>query len=173
MTVDIGLLLLILGITLLLFSFEWIPVDIVALGVVLALILTGLLPVDIALAGYGSETVVMILGLLILTAMLVRTGVVERMGRTLLRHTSDRPGRLTLIVMLAARSLSAIMSNTAATAFFAPMVLGIARRLHVSASGLLMPLAFSSILAGSVTLIGTSTNIVVSGLVTQYGLQPM
>jgi di/tricarboxylate transporter len=173
MTPEIELLLLILGITLLLFSFEWVPVDIVALGVVLALILTGLLPVDMALSGYGSETVVMILGLLILTAMLVRTGVVERMGRTLLRHTSDRPGRLTLIVMFAAGSLSAIMSNTAATAFFAPMVLGIARRLHMSTSRLLMPLAFSSILAGSVTLIGTSTNIVVSGLMTQYGLPPM
>jgi di/tricarboxylate transporter len=173
MTVDIGLLLLILVTTLVLFSFEWVPVDIVAIGVVLALILTGLLPVDLALAGYGSETVVMILGLLILTAMLVRTGVVERMGRLLLRHTSENPGQLSLIVMLAAGSLSAFMSNTAATAFFAPMVLGIARRLRVSASRLLMPLAFSSILAGSVTLIGTSTNIVVSGLMAQYGLPPM
>ena len=65
------------------------------------------------------------------------------------------------------------MSNTAATAFFVPIVIGLARRGKVNPSQLLMPLAFAAILASSVTLIGTSTNIVVSGLMTQYGMAPM
>src|SRR5690606_20757085 len=59
------------------------------------------------------------------------------------------------------------------TALFVPIVIGIARRLKVNPSLYLMPLAFSSILASSVTLIGTSTNIVVSGLMRQYGLAPL
>jgi di/tricarboxylate transporter len=68
MTPDIAILLAILFAALILFSFEWVSVDIVALGVLLALILTGLLPPDQAFAGFGSDTVILILGLLILTA---------------------------------------------------------------------------------------------------------
>jgi di/tricarboxylate transporter len=173
MTLSIALLLVILAITLILFSFEWVPVDVVALGILLALILTGLLPVDKAFAGFGSDTVMLILGLLILTASLVRTGAVEIFGRYLSDKTGSSPKRVLGIVMVAAAGLSSVMSNTAATAFFIPIVIGLAKRAKISASRLLMPLAFASILASSVTLIGTSTNVVVSGLMTQYGMQPL
>ncbi len=173
MTTEIGILLLILGIALVLFSFEWVAVDIVALGVLLALILTGLLPADMAFSGFGNESVAMILGLFIMTAALARNGVIDVVGRSLISRISDDPRRLNWIVMGSASIMSAFMSNTAATAFFAPIVMGISRRLHVSASRLLMPLAFSAILASSITLISTSTNIVVSGLMRQYGLAPM
>ncbi|HXW01321.1 MAG TPA: SLC13 family permease [Anaerolineae bacterium] len=173
MTEQIMLLLLILGIALLLFSFERIPADVVALGVLMSLILTGLLPADAAFAGFGSDTVMMILGLLILTAALVRTGVVEICGRAILRHTGQDPNRLLVVVMVASATMGAFMSNTASTAFFVPLVFGLAQRARTSASKLLMPLAFSSILSSSVTLVSTSTNIVVSGLMTQYELPPM
>lgn len=75
--------------------------------------------------------------------------------------------------MTSAAGLSAFMSNTAATAFFVPVTFGVARRAKISPSKLLMPLAFATILAGTITLIGTSTNLVVSGLLTQYKLAPM
>ena len=78
-----------------------------------------------------------------------------------------------LVVMVAAVTVGAFMSNTAATAFFLPIVIGLARRVEISPAKLLMPLAFASILASSITLIGTSTNIVVSGLMTQAGLAPL
>lgn len=170
---QIVLLLLILGAALLFFSFEWISADIVGLSVVLILILTGLLPVEEAFRGFGSETVIMIFSLLVLTAALVRTGVVEIIGRSILRRTGDNPRRVLLIIMTVTAGLSSMMSNTAATALFVPIVIGIARRLRVNPSLYLMPLAFSSILASSVTLIGTSTNIVVSGLMRQAGLMPL
>jgi di/tricarboxylate transporter len=173
MTLSIALLLVILAITLVLFSFEWVPVDVVALGILLTLILTGLLPVDKAFGGFGSDTVMLILGLLILTAALVRTGAVEIFGRYLSEKTGSNPKRVLGIVMIASAGLSSLMSNTAATAFFIPIVIGLARRAKMSASRLLMPLAFASILASSVTLIGTSTNVVVSGLMTQYGMPPL
>lgn len=173
MTVSIAILLFILAITLVLFSVEWVPVDVVALGILLTLILTGLLPLDKAFAGFGSDTVMLILGLLILTAALVRTGAVEIFGRYLSEKTGSSPNRVLGIVMVASAGLSSFMSNTAATAFFIPIVISLARKAKISASRLLMPLAFASILASSVTLIGTSTNVVVSDLMTQYGMPPL
>jgi di/tricarboxylate transporter len=173
MTPDIAILLAILFAALVLFSFEWVSVDIVALGVLLALILTGLLPPEQAFAGFGSDTVILILGLLILTAALVRTGVVEMTGRWIMQYSGDSPTRALNVVTVAAATMSAFMSNTASTAFFLPIVIGLARRAKVSASKLLMPLAFAAILASSVTLIATSTNIVVSGLMTQSGMEPL
>ena len=173
MTLPIVLLAIIVGVALVLFSYEWIPADVTALGVLLALILLGLVPAEEAFAGFGSDTVLMLLGLLILTAALLRTGVVDLAGRTLLRYTSDNPTRLMAVIMTAASTLGAFISNTAGTAFFLPITVGLARRKRISPSKLLMPLAFASILSSSVTLISTSTNLVVNGLITQAGLAPM
>jgi di/tricarboxylate transporter len=173
MTLPIALLLLIIGLALILFSFEWLPADVIALGILLTLILTGLLPADQAFAGFGSDTVILIVSLFILTAALLRTGVVGMAGRTILHYTGDHPNRLLMVIMVASAGLGAFISNTASTAFFVPIVLGLAKRAHISASKLLMPLAFSSILTSSVTLVSTSTNIVISGLMTQYDLPPM
>ena len=173
MDLQIATLLVILFSALILFSFEWVSIDVVALGVLLALILTGLLPPDQAFAGFGSDTVILILGLLIMTAALVRTGVVDMTGRWIMQHTKDNPNRALNMVTIAAASMSAFMSNTASTAFFLPIVIGLARKAKVPASKLLMPLAFAAILASSVTLIATSTNIVVSGLMTQSGMEPL
>jgi len=115
----------------------------------------------------------MIIGLLILTAALVKTGVVDLVGRRILRHTGKHPTLLLFVIMFASATLGSFMSNTASTAFFVPIVFGLARRAQISPSKLLMPLAFSSILSSSVTLISTSTNLVVSGIMTRYNLPPM
>lgn len=172
-TLEIGLLLAIIGVALVMFSFEWVSSDVVGIGVVLALILTGLLPVKNAFAGFGSETVIMVLGLLIMTAALIRTGVVDLVGRAILRRAGKQLNPLLFVVMLAVAGLSAFISNTAAAAFFLPVVLGVAAKSKVSPSRLLMPVAFASILASSVTLISTSTNLVISGLMTNLGLAPI
>ncbi len=173
MTPQIATLLVILGIALVLFSSERLPVDVVGLGVLLTLILTRLITPEQAFRGFGSETVLMLLGLFILTASLASSGVIEIFGRIFLERIGNHPRRMSVAVMMAASTMSSFMSNTAATAFFVPIVMGLARRLRVSASRFLMPLAFASILASSVTLVGTSTNIVVSGLMTQFGMAPM
>ncbi len=173
MTFEIGLLLLLTLAAVILFATEKVSPDVTALTLVLALVFTKLLKPDVAFQGFGSETVIMILGLLILTAALMRTGVVDLVGGTILKYTGSSPMRLLLVVMIASSTLGAFMSNTASTAFFVPVVMGLARRAKMSPRQLLLPLAFSSILSSSVTLISTSTNIVVSGLMTQYGLKPM
>jgi|GEM_PF-1686377 len=81
MTLPIILLLIILIIALVLFSFEWVPPDVTALGILVVLIVTGLVPLDQAFDGFGSDTVMLLIGLLIMTAALIRNGVVEVVGR--------------------------------------------------------------------------------------------
>lgn len=173
MTLEIAALLLIVAVALILFSLERIPADVIALGVLVVLALTGLLPPDQVFSGFGSDAVIMILGLLILTAALVRTGVVDALGRFLVRHTGKNNGKLLWMVLIAPSILSMFISNTAATAFFLPIVIGLGRKARVAPSYVLMPLAFSTILASSVTLVATSTNIVVSGLMQEFGLEPL
>lgn len=169
MTPQIAALLAVLVAALVLFSLEWVAADVVALAVLLALILFGVVPAERAFAGFGSDTVLVILGLLILTTALRRTGVVDVAGRAILRRTT-KPGRLPLIIMVAAGGLSSFISNTATTAFLLPVALGVAGRARMSPSRLLLPLAFASILASSVTLVATSTNLVVSGLMRGHDL---
>lgn len=173
MTLQIGLLLGIILVAAMLFWWEKISAEVIALGVLLTLIFTQLLPAKQAFAGFGNDAVIMILGLLIMTAALQRTGVIDLAGRAVLRHTGDDSKWLVLIVMLSAAGLSAFVSNTAATAFFVPVVIGIARKSKTSPSKLLMPLAFSSILTSSVTLVSTSTNLIISGMMQNYKLEPM
>jgi di/tricarboxylate transporter len=173
MTYQIALLFAFVGVALVLFATEWVEADVTALGVLIAMVLTGILPAEKAFAGFGSDTVIMILGLLIMTSALMRTGVMDLVGRWIVRHAGEKARRLQTVVMTSAAGLSAFMSNTAATAFFVPVTFGVAKRAKISPSKLLMPLAFATILAGTITLIGTSTNLVVSGLLTQYKLAPM
>lgn len=173
MSIEILLMLLIVAAALVLFSLERLPADVIALGLVIVLVVSGLLPVERAFEGFGSDAVVMIFGLLVMTSALERTGVVERIGEEIRRLAGQDSGRLLIIVMIAGAVLSAFISNTATAALFVPIVLTLARRLKASASELLMPLAFAAILSSSVTLVSTSTNIVVSGLMTRYDLAPL
>lgn len=173
MTFEIALLLGLIIVAVVFFSFEWVSADVVGLGLLLALMLTGLLPANKAFAGFGSDTVIMILGLLIMTAALLKAGVVDIVGRFILQHVGKSVNLLLLAIMLSVALLSAFISNTAAAAFFVPVTIGIAAKAGLAPSRLLMPVAFAAILTSSVSLISTSTNLVVSGLMTNAGLAPM
>lgn len=173
MTLEIAIFLVIFVVGLILFAWERVPSDVTALGLMLSLILTGLLQPKDAFAGFGSETVLMILGLLILTETLVHTGLVDMSGRWILGAVGGNVTRLRWMMLIVPGAVSSVISNTASAAFFLPIVLGLSNRLKISPSQLLMPMAFAAIMAGSVTLIGTSTNLVVSGLMQQQGLEPL
>jgi len=173
MTLPILLLLIILAVALISFSFEWVSPDVTALGVLVALVILRLIPLEKAFTGFGSDTVMVLLGLLIMTTALMGTGVVEVVSRQLLQYTREHPKRLLPLTMLAVGLLSTVINNTAAAAFFLPVILGLSQRANLNASKLLMPMAFAAILASSVTLISTSTNLVVNGLIVQAGLRPL
>ena len=173
MTPDIALCLAVLVAAVALFAWDRIPADVVALGVLLAVTGTNLVTAEQAFAGFGSGTVIMILGLFVMTAALSHTGIVDIVGRSILSHAGDRPAILLAVVMVSVSALSAFISNTAATAFFIPIVLGLAGKRGASPSRYLLPLAFASILTSSVSLVSTSTNIVISELMLRSGQPAM
>jgi di/tricarboxylate transporter len=173
MTFSIFLLLATVAVGLVLFAWEIVPTDVTALGILLFLTITGLLPLEKAFAGFGSDAVIMILGILVMVEALIRTGVTDYVGQMILHQTGTRMNQILLIVMVAATVMASFISNTAATAFFLPIVIGLAHRAKLSPGKFLMPLAFSSVLAGSITLISTSTNIITSSLMTKYDMPPM
>ena len=172
MTTPIAIVLVLLIVALVLFSLERIPIEIVSILLVIALVLTNTLTATEAFAGFGNDIVITIAGLFILTGGLARTGVIDLVGRRLHRAAGDSEFRIVALIMFAAAGCAAVMKNTTTTAMFLPVVLGIAARTNISPSRLLMPLAFGAILGGTCTLIGTSTNLAVSGALPRYGMQP-
>src|ERR687890_1361088 len=169
MTQPIATVLIILLIALVLFATEKIPIDVVSLLLVIALVLTNTLTVAEAFAGFGNDIVITIAGLFVLTGGLAKTGVVDLVGRRLHRIAGGNEFKLTMFIMFTAAGCASVMKNTTTTAMFVPVVLGIAHRAKVQPSKLLMPLAFGAILGGTCTLIGTSTNLAVSGALAKLG----
>ena len=172
MTIQIGIVLALLLAALVLFSTERIPIEVVAILLVMALVITNTLTPSEAFAGFGNDIVITIAGLFILTGGLAKTGLIDLVGRRLHRTAGDSEFRIAALIMFAAAFCAAVMKNTTTTAMFLPVVLGIAARRNISPSKLLMPLAFGAILGGTCTLIGTSTNLAVSGALPRYGIQP-
>ncbi len=155
----IGLLI----IAVILFATEKISVDLVTLAMLCALVLCGVITVNEAFAGFGNDVIVMLGAIFVIGAALRETGVLDSLGHVLARTTGGRPKRVVAGMMATVGGISAFMNNTTVTAMFLGPVVALARRLGIPPSRLLMPLAFSSILGGTCTLIGTSTNVAVSG----------
>lgn len=172
MTNEIAVVLGLLVVAVILFAVERIPVDIVTILLVMAMVLTGTLTAAEAFSGFGNDIVITIAGLFLLTGGLVKTGVVDAVGRRLHRLAGDSEFRLAALVMFTAAACASVMKNTTTTAMFVPVVLGLAERAKARPSKLLMPLAFGAILGGTCTLIGTSTNLAVSGAMQRHGLAP-
>ncbi|MCU0520576.1 MAG: SLC13 family permease [Anaerolineae bacterium] len=173
MTIQIGLLILIIIAAVVLFSIDQFRADIIALGLLVTLSLTGLIPPGETFAGFGSDTAVMIFGLLVMTAAVTRTGVIDLAGRNLLYALDRHLHHLPLATMAIVTLLSGFVSNTATAALFLPIVLELSRRTGTPRSRLLMPLAFAAILGSSISLVASSTNVLISGLMVEYGLDPL
>ena len=168
----IAITLILLVVAIILFSTEKIPVDIVALLLVMALVITQVLTMQEAVAGFGNDIIITIGGLFVLVGGLAKTGVVDLIGRRMHRLAGDNVFILTALIMISAAVSASVLKNTTTTAMFLPIIIGLAAKAKIPPSKLLMPLAFGAILGGSCTLIGTSTNLAVSGTIQRYGLQP-
>ena len=173
MTFDIILCLVLLGVTIVLFSLERLPVDIVTLLAISVLVIAGILTPEDAFKGFGSETLIILGSVFILGGALQQTGLLERIANSMLRLAESREGRLNAIIVSLSGALSAFMNNTTVVAMFAPQVQSLARRAGLAPGRLLMPLAFASILGGTCTLIGTSTNLAVNNYLTKAGFESL
>ncbi|HSN83749.1 MAG TPA: SLC13 family permease [Polyangiales bacterium] len=141
--------------------------DLVLLAGVTVLLLTGIIEPSEAFVGFSNPAVITIAALFVVAAGVKETGGLDLAARVVLgRPRSLAGGQLRMMFPVAA--LSAFLNNTPVVAMFVPLVTGWARRLDFSVSLMLMPLSYATILGGTCTLIGTSTNLVVAGLARQW-----
>jgi di/tricarboxylate transporter len=137
--------------------------DLILMGALIVLVITGILTPASALVGFANPGVITIATLYVVAAGLKETGAVQWIARRMLGHPRTPSGAQARLIVPTG-VLSALMNNTAVVAMFIPAVQEWAQRLNMSASKLLLPLSYAAILGGTCTLIGTSTNLVVDGL---------
>jgi di/tricarboxylate transporter len=166
---DIGIVLGLLVVAVGLFATRALPVDLVTIFLLLALVLTGILEPTEAFAGFSSQIIIILGSIFVINGALLEGRVIDLVSAWLLRVAGGSVNKLQLMTMSVVGGLSGFMNNTAVTSLFIGPTMSIARKLKISPSKLLMPVCFASILGGTCTLIGTSTNVAVSGeLAKQY-----
>ena len=170
---EIALVLGLLVVAIILFATEKLTVDVITLLLLSALVVSGVLSPAEAFAGFSSDIIIILGSIFVIGGALRETGVLDAAGRVVFNLAGGGESRLLVLLMSAASALSAFMNNTTVTAMLLPAVSGVARRAKVSPSKLLMPLAYASMLGGTCTLIGTSTNVAVSGYIARNGLAPL
>jgi di/tricarboxylate transporter len=158
-----------LVLTLVLLITEKLPVDVTAIGIIVVLMLAGILTPSEAVAGLASPAVVTVGAMFLISRGMIRTGAVGFVSRSVLRLAGDRPMLAMPVVLGIVALASAFINNTAVVVLFIPIVLSIGCEIGVSPSKFLIPISYASILAGTCTLIGTSTNIIISDLSAAYG----
>jgi di/tricarboxylate transporter len=141
--------------------------------VLISLTLSGLVTAEEAFSGFSSPAVITVWAVYIVSGALFRTGVADVLARFMLRLAGDSYVRILLVIMLTVGIMSAFMNNIGAVAILLPAVVSIAKRINVAPSKLLMPMAFTSLLGGNMTLIGTPPNILATSIMQSYGgLEP-
>ena len=170
MTPQIALTLFIILAALIIFATEKLRVDVVALLVLLTVGLTGLVGTKEMFAGFSNSAVITVWAVYIVSGGLFKTGVADILGRFILRLSGANEMRLIAVIMLTCGFMSAFMNNVGATAMLMPAVISIARQTKIPVSKLLIPLSFSSLLGGKMTLIGTPANILASNILKDNGL---
>lgn len=163
--------LAITAVALVLFVWNRLRVDVVALIIMLLIILTGLATPREGISGFAHEATITVALVLVLAAGLLRTGAIDVLARWTARLAGRSELRLLSLTLLIVVPLSAIINNTAAVAVLIPMVLGLARSSEVAPSRVLMPMSFAAQLGGTLTLIGTSTNLLVAGVALDLGVE--
>lgn len=163
-------IILLLGVVL--FISERFSVDVVALGVMILLVITGVLTPGEGLSGFSNPATITVAGMFVVSAALFKTGAIDLIGVPLANIFRKNYKIGLLSMMLTVGIISAFINNTPVVAIFIPIIVKAAKDANISVSKLLIPLSFASIFGGTCTLIGTSTNILVSGIAEDHGLEP-
>ncbi|MGB3533677.1 MAG: SLC13 family permease [Microcoleaceae cyanobacterium] len=165
----IFLTLSILVVALISFIFEWLPVDLTAITVAVVLMLFGLVTPTEGISGFGNSATITVMAMFILSSGITRTGVIQIIRDGLVKWGGKHPNQQIFVLGAIVGPISAFINNTAVVAIFLPIIEDWCKQQKLSVSKVLIPLSYASIVGGMMTMIGTSTNILASGISEQLG----
>ena len=148
------------------------PLEVTAMGVTGILLLFNILTPEEAISGFSNKAVITIGAIFIISRSLVKTGFLEVLADYMYQWGGKRKWPTIIIFLFTVSIISGFINNTAAVAIFIPLAINLCQRFHISPTKLLLPLSYAAIFGGTLTLIGTSTNLVVSSLMEESGLEP-
>ena len=173
MTFEIAFVLVVTVAALLLLALTRFPPDLIAFGVLLTLFFGRAITAEQALSGFSNQAVIAVGAILVISAALTSTGVAAYIGVWIRRVAGHSEVRLIALTMASVAVLSAFMNSVGACAVLLPAVVAAAREMNTPVSRVLMPLAFGSLLGAMLTLVGTPSNILTSGILEQSGYEPL
>lgn len=156
-----------------LFSVDKYPPDSAVLLAIIILVVTGVLTPEEAFQGFGSDFIIILASIFVISAALQHNGVVDYFSTKLAETKISNYPLLLAIIMIPVGILSAFMNNTTVAAVTVPPILGLSKKIGIAPSKLLMPMAFASLVGGTCTLIGTSTNIAGNNFLIANNLPPI
>jgi di/tricarboxylate transporter len=166
---DIYILTAIIALTLVAFVREWMPIDAVAFSCLGLLLAFDLVSPQEAIAGFSNPAVITVMMMFVLSESLTRTGLIAKLGHRIASLSGRSFWTASATLLVTCGVLSAFISNTATLAILMPVGIQLAKHYGKSSSRILLPLSYISIVGGTCTLIGTSTNLLVSALSEQHG----
>lgn len=170
MGIDAAITLALIALALVLFATEVFSVDLVAMLIMAALVLTGVITPQQGVAGFSNNATITVAFMFVLSAALLKTGALQALAYRLSRIFRRNYNLGIVMMMMLIAAISAMINNTPVVAVFIPVVIQIAYASGQPPTKMLIPLSYASILGGMCTLIGTSTNILVSGIAEKNGL---
>ncbi len=166
MTFEIAIVLGLIALMLILFIKEIFPLDVTALAILAIFMVMGFLTIEEAISGFSNRAVLTIAILFVLSYALQQSGILEY-GIVRLNKLTEKSKLLGLAVFLISIAFaSAFVNNTAIVAMFIPLTIRISKKYNLSPSKLLLPLSYIAIIGGTLTLVGTSTNLIVNSIYT-------
>jgi len=172
MGLDAIITIFIILIAILLFVTEYLTIDLVGLLLIVALVISGVISPAQGVKGFANNATITVAAMFVLSASLIKTGVIESVAPKLSQLIRRGYKRSIAIMMLAVGGISAFINNTPVVATLIPIVSNAAQKAKQKPSKYLIPLSFGAIFGGTCTLIGTSTNLLVSGIAEENGLSP-